>query len=92
MNYFELSDTFLLVRNHNLIWRKRFYRLSDIKEIVFEQPEKMPVCLRIVTNDFESKQYPAGTLWNKDWRALKKILTEKNIPVRNEASIGYEGK
>lgn len=90
MNYFELSDRFLLVRKHNLVWRKQLYRLSDIKEVVFEQPEKMPVCLRVITNDFESKQYPAGTLWNKDWRALRKALTERNVSVRNESWIGYE--
>lgn len=87
MNYFELSDRFLLVSNHNLLWKKKLYRLSDIKEVVFEQPDKMPVCLRIITNDFESKHYPAATLWDKDWRALKKALESKNVPVRNESWV-----
>lgn len=87
MNYFELSDRFLSVRSHNLLWKKNLYRVDDIKEIVFEQPDKMPVCLRVITNDFESKHYPAATLWDKDWRALKKALEAKNIPVRNESLV-----
>jgi len=87
MNYFELSDRLLSVRNHNLLWKKKLYRVDDVKEIVFEQPDKMPVCLRVITNDFENKRYPAATLWDKDWRALKKALEAKNIPVRNESWV-----
>lgn len=88
MNYFELSDLFLSVRNDNLLWKKKLYRLDDIREVVFEQPDKMPVCLRVITNDFESKHYPAATLWDKDWRALKKALNDKKVSVRDESWVG----
>jgi hypothetical protein len=65
------------------------YRLSDIREVVFELPYKMPVSLRIITNDFESKLYPAATLWSKKWIELKDELEKKNIKVRNEG-VYYE--
>lgn len=87
--YFEVSDNYLLVRNHNLFWIKKLYRLTDIKEIVFEQQDKMPVCLRLITNDFESKLYPAATLRSKRWLQLKEDLEKKNIKVRNEC-VTYE--
>ena len=87
--YFEVSDNYLMVRNHNLFWIKKVYRLTDIKEIVFEQQDRMPVCLRVITNDFESKLYPAATIWSKRWMQLKEDLEKKSIKVRNEC-VTYE--
>lgn len=84
MHYFEVSDGFLVVRNHILPWKRKGYRLADIKEVVFETRQKMPVCLRIITKDFKSKLYPAGTLRTKTWHALKDKLRSERIKVRNE--------
>lgn len=36
MNYFQVSDSYLRILKHNLFWRKKVYKLSDIQEIVFE--------------------------------------------------------
>ena len=82
--YFEVSDNYLVVRNHNLFWRKDIYRLSDIGEIVFEMPNKMPGCMRVITKDFNGKLYRAATLSNKKWNALKDDLERKKIPIRDE--------
>lgn len=84
MHYFEISGTYFVVRNHNFIWKRIAYRLSDIKEIVFETKGKMPNCLRIITNDFKTKLYPAGTLRDKAWLELKEKLESYKIKVRNE--------
>jgi hypothetical protein len=84
MHYFGLSDKYLVVRNHNFIWLNKIYRLEDISEIVFETQGKWPNCLRVITKDFQSKLYPAGTLRNSTWLDLRDKLQLKGISVRNE--------
>jgi hypothetical protein len=88
--YFELSDQYFLVRNHDRFWVKEIYKLSDIREIVFEQEDRMPDCLRIITKDFKSELYPAASLRYKIWRKLKEDLEKKNIKVRNECIPDHE--
>ncbi len=82
MNYFLASEHYLEVKNHNLFWRKRLYLLEDIKEVAVETQGKMPNSLRIITKDFRSTVFPAGTLNDRNWRALKEKLESKRIPVR----------
>lgn len=84
MYYFQVSSHYLVVRNHNLFWRKKIYNLADIKEIVFDTQGKLPNCLRLITKDFKYKLYPAGTLRDKTWLALKTELETYSIEVRNE--------
>ena len=82
MNYFLLSEHYLAVKNHNLSWRKRLYLLDDIKEVTVETQGKMPNSLRVITKDFRSTVFPAGTLNDRNWRALKEKLESKGITVR----------
>ena len=84
MHYFQVSDNYFLVRNHNFFWKKKAYNIADIKEIVFETQGKMPNCLRVITKDFRNKLYPAGTLRDKNWLDLKDKLETYKIKVRNE--------
>ena len=84
MHYFQVSDNFFVVKNHNFFWKKKAYNIADIKEVVFETQGKMPNCLRVITKDFRNKLYPAGTLRDKNWFALKDKLETYNIKVRNE--------
>ena len=84
MHFFQVSDNFFVIRNHNFFWKKKAYNIADIKEIVFETQGKMPNCLRIITKDFRNKFYPAGTLRDKNWFALKDKLEVYKIKVRNE--------
>jgi len=90
MYYFGLSDKYLLVKNHNFFWIKKRYDLAGVKEVVFEQRNRMPVTLRIINNDFTSQAFPAATLWSKKWMQLKQDLENKNIKVRNECGVSYE--
>ena len=84
MNFFGLSEDYFIIKNHNFIWKENIYRLTDIKEIVFETRDKMPNCLRIITKDFRNKLYPAATLRDKTWLELKRALEKEGIKVRNE--------
>lgn len=84
MHYFGLTKDYLVVRNHNFIWKTKIYRLTDIKEVVYETQGKQPNCLRIITKDFRAKLYPAGTLRDKTWLDLKVRLEKKGVTVRNE--------
>jgi len=84
MHYFQVSDNYFIVKNHNFFWKNKAYNISDIKEIVFETQGKMPNCLRVITKDFRNKLYPAGTLRDKTWLTLKDKLESYNITVRNE--------
>ncbi|KEZ93372.1 hypothetical protein [Nonlabens ulvanivorans] len=84
MHYFELTKNFLIIRNHNFIWKMKVYGFSDIKEIVFETQGNQPNCMRVITNDFKNNLYPAGTLRDKIWLEMKKKLEAKGVQVRNE--------
>ena len=84
MNYFKLSVNFLVVKNHNFFWKKDIYRLKDIREVVFETRAKMPICLRVITNGYKDRLYPADTLYRKTWFLLKADLESKNVKVRDE--------
>jgi len=84
MHYFGLTKDYLIVRNHNFIWKLKIYRFTDIKEVVYETQGKQPNCMRIITNDFRNKLYPAGTLRDKSWLDLKDKLEAKGVTVRNE--------
>lgn len=84
MHYFGIDKEFLIIRNHNLIWINKVYKIPEIKEVVFETQGNMPNCLRVITKNFKSKLYPAGTLRTNDWLALKDALEKQGIVVRNE--------
>lgn len=84
MHYFLVSNQYLIVRNHNLFWIKRDFKLSDIREVVFETQGKNAISLRVITKNFKTNLYPAGTLKITTWRALKNKLESIEINVRNE--------
>lgn len=84
MHYFEISNNYFAVKNHYFFWINKVYNLSDIHEIVFETQSKQPNKLRLITKDFKSKVFPAGSLADKTWLEMKSEFESKNISVRNE--------
>ncbi|NNT72904.1 hypothetical protein HKT18_11810 [Flavobacterium sp. IMCC34852] len=84
MYYFEISKNFLVVRNHYFFWIKKVYKIENIHEIVFETQSKQPNKLRLITKNFESVVFPAGSLSDKTWLEMKQEFESKNIIVRNE--------
>ncbi|HJP64455.1 MAG TPA: hypothetical protein VJ844_13505 [Mucilaginibacter sp.] len=91
MKYFAVSEKLFLIKTHNFFWLKTIYKLSDIREVVFELAKGRMVnyTLRIIFNDFTTATYPAATLWSKTWLQLKADLESKGIKVRNEC-VTYE--
>ena len=84
MHYFGLAKDYLIIRNHNFLWMAKIYRLSDIKEVVFEQQGNLPNCLRVITIDFRNKLYPAAPLRKKKWLGMKRELEQRGVKVRDE--------
>lgn len=84
MNYFMCSTNYFIIKNHNFLWKSKIFRLTDIKEVVFETQGKQPNSLRVITKDFRNKLYLAGTLRDHVWLELKSKLEKNNIQVRNE--------
>jgi hypothetical protein len=82
MYYFQLSDDRLIIRNHFFPWYRRYFALSDIREVVFETPYKRSRGLRVTTADLHSRMYAAGSLWDKHWDALKAALKEEGLPMQ----------
>jgi hypothetical protein len=81
LHYFILTDNHLIVKNHNFFWKNDVYRLSDIKKISFEQRGKSPNFMRVITNDFKMKVYPADSLNRKHWNGLREDLLGKGVLV-----------
>lgn len=87
LHYFRVSENHLIVKAHNLFWKKHVYTISEVREVVFEEPTSYRFRtkgLRIITKDFKTKLYPAGSLTTKTWLQLKADLEKKGIRVRNE--------
>lgn len=84
MDYFEVSKKFLVVRNHFFFWKKEIFRLGEIEELVFETQPKQANMLRVISSDFKTNLYRAGTLKDSTWLEFKSDLETKNVVVRNE--------
>lgn len=85
MHNFKITTEFLIVRNTVWFWRKDIYSISDIREVVVETPHRLSTSLRVITNDFRDKLYPAGSLSDKTWKELMEQLRHDKTKVRNEA-------
>ncbi len=84
MYYFIVTEKYIIVKNSIWFWFNKIYEIENIKELVIETPHKQSTSLRIITNDFQSKMYQAGSLRNSTWTKLKEYLLKKEIRVRNE--------
>jgi hypothetical protein len=84
MFYFQLSDDRMMIRNHFFPWYRRHYDLSDIRQVVFEAQNRRSRGLRITTADLHSRQFGAGSLWDKHWDALKVALKEAKVSLSEE--------
>ena len=82
--YFEVSDNFLIIKNHYFFWIKEVYKLSDVEQFVYETEPKQANMLRIILADFTQKRYRAGSLTDATWHDMKADFETKGIEVRNE--------
>ncbi|WP_366187311.1 hypothetical protein [Flavobacterium ovatum] len=84
MDYFEISENFIIVKNHYFFWKKKTIRIDEIREVQLFRPYKRSNTLRILFNDFSTQNYMAASLRTATWKELKMNLDHKNISVRNE--------
>lgn len=82
--FFEVTDEFFIVRNHIFFWKKHIYKLDEIDQVIFESTGKAPNGLRVTSKDYRTKLYWACTLNRKTWLAMKQLLDEKGVLVKNE--------
>lgn len=79
-HYFIFSGKELIIRNHFLPWINKQYAISDVLVFNSEQARKTSRSLRITTKDYKSRNYPAGSLRDKNWDTLKEKIKESGIP------------
>ncbi len=84
LNYFGVSPRHLVIRKHNLPWKHQSYYLKDITEVIFSKTGIGINRLTLHTVDMRANHYTAPSLSNKDWVALKKLLVNVGIKVRDE--------
>ena len=84
MNYFLIDNGYLIIKNHYFAWLNRKVSLQDVVEVDIEQPNKRSTGLRIITRDFKSKLYGAGSLRDRNWEELLNDLKLIDIPVRDD--------
>ena len=85
--YYKLSDSYLTIKNHLWPWVNRNYKLTDIKEVIFEAPGKLPNSIKVRTTDYRIRLYPGASLREKTFKEFEKELTRRGIDVRNELLI-----
>lgn len=84
MHYFIITEKYIIVKNNIWFWFNKGYEIENIKELVIEAPHNQSTSLRIITNDFQSKIYQAGSLRSSTWTEMKVYLLKKGITIRNE--------
>ena len=83
MYFFEIKEQKLLVRNHYFPWIKIAYDLDNIEEVSKESPYRRSDGLRIITYEFNSKFYGAGSLRIHSWKELFEDLSSLGIKIGN---------
>lgn len=87
LHYFCLDKDHLVVKNHVWPWVHHVYRIDNIKQVVFEVPFRRSFSLRIITKDYQSRLFPAGSLRKKNWKALLNRLQDLGLDIRKESFL-----
>jgi hypothetical protein len=84
MHYFLIDDGCLIIKNHYFPWKNKKISLQDIEEVDIETPNKRSTGLRVMSKDFNSELFGAGTLRNINREELLKDFKLIGIPVRDD--------
>lgn len=84
MNYFILDNDCLIIKNHYFPWKNIVYPLDDIIELDIETPYRRSTALRILTKEYKSKLYGAGSLRQHNWDELKSDIIKIGISLRTD--------
>jgi len=86
MYYFKVAGDSLTVRNHYRPWYKRNLKLEDIRLLIYQPGFRLSNGLGIITMEFCSRGFRAGSLRKKDWRELMKDMQAMHIEFINGIS------
>jgi hypothetical protein len=89
LNYFQVTDEHLIIRNHVAFWYKKTYKLDDINKIHFGSESKMPTALILYTKDYKKRFFHADTLWKRHWKSLRDDLRSKKVKTGNLGAIVF---
>jgi hypothetical protein len=83
--YFCISGSYLEIRNHVFPWYLRVHHLDEIGSVQFRTGSfRRSDALRVKRkDDTSSGRYHAGSLRDKNWKALEKALQRRGISVDN---------
>lgn len=86
MNYFIISDNYLIIKNSIRFWEKKYFDINEIESINihrhFRQSGKTVV---IKTKLFENRTYSSDNLLNKHWEDFKIELRNNNVVVFDDS-------
>jgi hypothetical protein len=83
MYYFKIAGDSLIVRNHYRPWYKKTYKLENIRSLSYLVEGRLSTRLGIVTTDFGSRSFHAGSLRKKDWKELRDDMQSMHIEFVN---------
>lgn len=82
--YFQISDDWLVIKNHHLFWKQHYIKLSDIEKVYKEQvSSKRPDRLIVLLKNYDYQSYFAASLSKKTWERFLNDLKEKGVQVGN---------
>ncbi len=82
MNYFLVSERFIVIKKNYIPWVKQIYNLKNIKEVVITKQNRID-CLKIIRTDFVSETFYAFGFSKQQWHALQQQLVAAGVQVES---------
>ncbi len=82
MNYFLVSNRFIVIKKNYIPWVKKIYNLKNIKEVVITKQNGID-CLKIIRTDFVSETFYAFGFSKEQWHALQQQLEAAGVKVES---------
>lgn len=86
MNYFIITDNYLIVKNSIRFWNKKYFELEEIESInIHRHFRQFGKTVVIKTKQFENRTYSSDNLLNKHWESFKIELKKNNVAVFDDS-------
>ena len=86
MNYFIITDNYLIVKNSIRFWEKKYFELDQVESInIHRHFRQFGKSVLIKTKKFENRTYSSDNLLNKNWKEFKSELRIRNIVVLDDS-------
>jgi hypothetical protein len=79
LHYFITENDTLIIKNYLFPWVNKIYKTEDIIEANLYQRPKTSNALQVITRDYKSSIYGAGSIRDKTWPVLIKKLKSMEI-------------